>query len=188
MVSPKTTTSPGRWALLTGLAGLVSPILFTACTFGGPATPGPLGEAAEGGDSGEICVPAARQGQYALGMEVLSNPGNTDAVITGVDLVDARGLKLVDAVVIDIDGLAIGARTSWPPTGAADTPAWRTAVPADGATIPANSTNRKNLVLHLSAEPNQPASLKAYKITYKVGRTTHEMQTTYALLVKASCV
>ena len=77
-------------------------------------------------------------------------------LLTG--LVGPRGLTLADAVVLTIENTAIGVRPSWPLQREANTPAWRSAVPAEGARIPAGSAFRKNLVLHLSGQPTAPAT------------------------------
>lgn len=154
----------------TGLTGALLIMALAGCALGGPSGPGPLAGAAADRDSGEICIPISPKGQYALGMDVLANPGGTDALITGLELVERHGLELVDAVVVDINGTAVGARTAWPPPGAENTPEWRAAVPAAGATIPAGSAKQKNLVLHLSAKAGQPATLKAYRVAYAAGR------------------
>jgi hypothetical protein len=92
---------PGRWALLTGLAAVV--LLSGCAVLDQTPDPGPLGEGA-GEDSDEICVPASPRGEYAFGAEVLHNPSGDDAVITGLRLVDAKGVELVGAVVVDLNG------------------------------------------------------------------------------------
>ena len=138
-------------------------------------------------DTGEVCVPVSPDGQYAMGLHVLRNPDRHDAVITGLSLVEPKGLTLVGGVVLTIDNTAVGVQTSWPPQGEADTPAWHSAVPAEGATIPAGSAFQKNLVLHLSGRPRTPASLKALKVAYRIGDHKYEMQTTYAVQIKAKC-
>jgi hypothetical protein len=182
--SSETVQRPVRWAPLTGLAAAV--LLSGCAVLDQTPDPGPLGEGA-GEDSGEICVPASPSGEYALGTEVLRNPSGDDAVITGLRLVEAKGVELVGAVVVDLNGSSsLGARTSWPPSGQENTPQWRAAVPADGATIPAGSANQKILVLHLRA-PNQPASLGSYKVAYEIDGDEYEMQTTFALQIKSKC-
>ena len=148
----------------------------------GTPNAGPLGEGA-GEDSGEICVPASPRGECAFGAEVLRNRSGDDAVITGLRLVDAKGVELVGAVVVDLNGSSsVGARTSWPPSSQENTSQWKAAVPADGGIIPAGWTHQKNLVLHLRA-PSQPASLGSYKVAYEIDGDEYEMQTSFALQI-----
>jgi hypothetical protein len=173
-----------RWTLLTGLVAAA----LCGCWLleGGPPGGGPMGPGSDP-DTGEVCIPVSSDGQYAMGLHVLHNPDRHDAVITGLSLVEPRGLTMAGAVVLTIDKTAIGVRPSWPPQGEAKTPAWRSAVPAERARIPAGSAFRKNLVLHLSGKPTAPASLKALKVAYRIGDKRFEMQTTYALQIKAKC-
>ena len=184
MEGPELRVASGRWVLLTGLISAA----LCGCSLlgGGPPSAGPMGPGPDP-DTGEVCVPVSPDGQYAMGLHVLDNPDRHDAVITGLSLVEPQGLTLAGAVVLTIDNTAIGVRTSWPPQGEANTPAWRSAVPAEGARIPAGSAFRKNLVLHLSGKPTAPASLKAFKVAYRIGDKKYEMQTTYAVQIKAKC-
>jgi hypothetical protein len=184
LARPDVRAGSGRWALLTGLIAAA----LTGCSLlgGGPPSAGPMGPGPDP-DTGDVCVPVSPDGQYAMGLHVLDNPDRQDAVITGLSLVRPEGLTLAGAVVLNIDNTAIGVRTSWPPQGEADTPAWRSAVPAKGATIPAGSAFHKNLVLHLSGKPKAPASLQAFKVAYRIGDHKYEMQTTYSLQIKAKC-
>ncbi len=135
-------------------------------------------------DSGEICVPSSRrEGSTTFGAEVLRNPSGDDAVITGAETGRAKGVELVGAVVVDLDGSSsVGARTSWPPSGQENTPQWKAAVPADGAIIPAGSTHQKNLVLHRGRRAGPPR-LGSYTVAYELTGTSTQMQTTFALQI-----
>ena len=162
-------------------------LLSSACSTGGPSLgSGPLGDGREEGDSSQICMPANGQGQYALGTEVLANPGFQDAVLTDVELVDPVNFTLKDAVVVDIGHMGVGVQSSWPPAGV-DAARWQAAVPLDGAVIPAGSSMTKDLVLHLSAPAGQAASLQGFVIRYKVGGAPYAMTTPSAFEVAQEC-
>jgi len=105
----------------------------------------------------------------------LSNTGAAPAVITGVSLVRAHGIRLDQAVVFRIGdrsgGTLIGGHLTYPPP-AGEMPAgvsWSQAVPAVGATVPSDSPAVTNLVVSLTMTDRAQGHADGLDVAYRVG-------------------
>ena len=174
--------SLGPVRLGAAMVGLLVATVSGCGLFGGP-DPGPIGKrAAE--EVSESCLPAKDDGQYAMGFEVLNNPDTDEAHLTGVSLVGAKDVRMVEAVVVDVvDSTSVGLQY-WPPL-ISGTPQWTARVPHSGAVIPAK-TQTKNLVLHLETT-GLPASLTGTRVAYEIDGHDYEFETGSALEIKDKC-
>ncbi|GAA1680654.1 hypothetical protein GCM10009745_25840 [Kribbella yunnanensis] len=140
---------------------------------------GPLGQ----GDGGvSMCMPLTKgQPDVTFGPDVLRNRGHEEATVTGVSVVDAVGLRVVDALIVPVglgDSL-VGLKRGWAPRGQ---PAVGYAVAADG--------KAHNLVLHLVRDDElaEETGLRGVRVDYAVGERSYRMVfTTRLTLTSTRC-
>jgi hypothetical protein len=172
-----------RAPVLLSLLAVLAP---TGCS-GADASlgPGPLGAGRDGADGWEVCAPFYPSAQYALGLDVLSNPGHQDAVLSGVELVDNDRFTVEDALLVPVDHLGVGVG-EWPPARA--DPGWMdAAVPLNGAVVPAGADKSHELVLHLSVPAGQSATLRGWRIRYHLGGAPYEVGSDVTFRVRPTC-
>ncbi|WP_007025180.1 hypothetical protein [Saccharomonospora iraqiensis] len=115
--------------------------------------------------SGAVCAPFADERETFAGNvgPLMHEQGRVPVTITGVSLVGARGMRLVDAVLTPENGTASGA--AYPPESEVNTgPAWDQRIPAEGAVIEPGETWW--LVVGLRAE-NRHAGVEHIEVDYR---------------------
>ncbi|WP_157631000.1 hypothetical protein [Kribbella catacumbae] len=122
------------------------------------------------------------------GGDVVRNNGDEPATITGVSLVDPKGLQLTEAALLPATGDLFGSSTKWPPR-TAEEPArgtqWESRKPAAGYVVPAGTTH--NLLAHIVRDSgNGDASFRALRVDYTVGKRSYWAETTSALVLTAT--
>jgi hypothetical protein len=152
---------------------------FLAACSGGPSDDGPL---RMGGDWGTLCVPAPSWQPVTVGFDVMTNEGDSLLTVEEVSLVDAEGLSIEAAYLIELgeDDGAIGVWSEFPPEsdeGETDGAGWRSRVEAAGSEVLPGA--RLNLVVGLKPTADVAAS-KGVEVVYvaESGRTFVERTTT----------
>lgn len=185
-----------RWSL-PALALLMA--LVTGCTSADQqaSTGGPLNgpDYADAG-SGEECIPAKTGSSLTFGGDELHNYGSKAVVIDKVTLSKARGLRVVEAVIVPTSTSLIGYGTGYPPDpGARSQPGvdWDHRRKAAGATLSPQSEksmNVNNLVLHLQVTDTTGVGMAGVLVHYHVGSSDYVWHNVLGLTVetkKKSC-
>lgn len=103
-----------------------------------------------------ICVPIEPGGTLTIGFDILRNGGQDEVTVTDVALIDPDGVRLTDAVLVELTGTdSLGLRDHYPPSStelARDglTEDWAARQPIGEAVIPAPGSGEPaayNLVL-----------------------------------------
>src|SRR5262245_45681659 len=79
---------------------LFSMLATAACVSCSPDASRLAGPLDVGGGEGAFCIPAATGRDYSYGFDALSNTGPDAITITSVELVRARGVRIVEAYVL----------------------------------------------------------------------------------------
>lgn len=162
-------------------AVLAAALALASCSSSGSAARGPL---TEGTDTGTVCVPySGAERRVTVGVDLVENPSSAPAVIDGVALVGAKGLRLVEARTIAVPpgpSTLLGTSGSYPPRS---DPRWSMAAVASGTSVAPGAT--QNVVLGLEA-PDGAGSAKRVRISYHVGSEHYVLATNYAYQVQGS--
>jgi len=132
-----------------------------------------------GGDPGQVCTSTA-QGEDILLGEVLT-PLTEEITIESVTLVEASGVTIDGAYILPITGDVIGTSV-FPPS--ANT-SWADKEPAEGATLSADVP--VNLVLHITRDSKDSASLESITIEYIQRGSSHSDQGSTSYSLQDSC-
>ncbi|MCX4853819.1 hypothetical protein OG426_54170 [Streptomyces canus] len=146
--------------------------------------------------SGQECIPAKNGSSITFGGDELHNYGSKDAVIDKVTLSKAKGLRLVESVIVPTSTSLVGYSTGYPPVAEArNQPGidWDHRRKAAGATLapqPANAKNTNNLVLHLRITDTSDVRMAGVLVQYHVGDSDYVWHNVLGLTVetkRASC-
>lgn len=134
----------------------------------------------EGPEHNELCVPAVPGTSMVVG-ETIVAPDGVEATLIDVNLVDARNLKLTEALIAPIiDRSAIGA-SAYPPTEEA----WGLRQDAVGATLAEDAASNLLLVLERSGDNSGTAS--SVQIRYTVDGAEYVEHGTTSIELAEAC-
>lgn len=144
-----------------------------------------------GAESLEWCTPGSEGGaRHTLADRRMQLDGSEQVTIRAVNLVDARNLELLDAVLVPSEGRGlIGARRNWPPDhgpGQGELPdTWSERISAIGASVEPGS--EWNMALGLESKSVE-AGAKSVVIRYEDGSGDQfEVEYPTKIEVKAAC-
>ncbi len=162
------------------LLGAVA-LLAVSCSASPAVDTGPLGK---GSDPGGICGFLHPGEVFSYGETFLQNTGGSDAVITKVDLVHARNLRLVASYVVPIKAnwdMGAGGGFPLPPEPGIE---WSQRAIAVGAAIPPPAHGVRHYDLLTVLKPTGPlARAEGIDVFYQEAGTRYHMQTDYRFVL-----
>ncbi|MFE2062407.1 hypothetical protein ACFXDH_08360 [Streptomyces sp. NPDC059467] len=161
---------------------------------------GPLdGPDWEKAGSAQMCIPAKKGATLTFGGDELHNYGRKDVVVDDVALLEPKGLRLVDAVVLPTRNTFIGYDSHYPPAKFfrdAVGSAWDRRKSAVGATIApqpvstADGSPTHNLVVAVRVTDTARVRMTGVIVDYHVGKKQYRWHNITSLVVqtkKAEC-
>lgn len=131
-----------------------------------------------------ICLPVPAEGSAYFGEDTVTVVGDDPATITGIELIDAEGVILSGAMLMDPEDGVVGYGHEADIATYEDMPeSWADRVPAVGETL--QPRVERNLILLLEPTGEPLGSALAARITYEADDRVYQQQTHISMLLSS---
>ncbi|MGW7295310.1 hypothetical protein ACWGIB_23320 [Streptomyces xiamenensis] len=154
-------------------------------------TPGHNGPLSAGDESSSTCAPEAGESVFTFGLDWLANGSDSSVTVTGVELIDAENMEIIEAVLLPEPDpptrMGIGLVDDYPPTDYTEHSDggayWDLREIVEGATVEGHESS--NLLMGIMA--NGQASMEGAVISYEHEGDSYRVETKNRIRVRTQC-